>query len=41
MCSRGGISYYPDDQDSKTLMKHADLAMYKAKEKGKNTYHVF
>ncbi len=32
-----GISLYPDDgQDVATLIKHADIAMYNAKEKGKN-----
>lgn len=34
-----GISYYPvDGHDSETLIKHADTAMYFAKENGKNTY---
>jgi diguanylate cyclase (GGDEF)-like protein/PAS domain S-box-containing protein len=34
-----GISYYPvDGHDSATLIKHADTAMYFAKENGKNTY---
>lgn len=37
-----GISLYPSDaQDEKTLMKHADSAMYRAKERGKNTYCFF
>ena len=34
-----GISTYPDTgKDYSTLLKEADLAMYKAKEKGKNTF---
>lgn len=34
-----GISIFPDDgEDAETLIKHADIAMYKAKEKGKNQY---
>ncbi|HYN12624.1 MAG TPA: diguanylate cyclase [Burkholderiales bacterium] len=34
-----GISVFPDDAaDAAALMKHADTAMYTAKQKGKNTY---
>ncbi len=37
-----GISLYPSDsQDVNTLLKHADAAMYRAKEKGKNNYQFF
>jgi len=37
-----GISVYPGDgQDSETLMKHADVAMYHAKEKGRNGYQFY
>lgn len=37
-----GISLYPDDgEDAATLMKNADMAMYHAKEKGKNNYQFF
>lgn len=34
-----GISVYPaDGEDAETLIKHADIAMYTAKDKGKNQY---
>lgn len=37
-----GISVYPEDgQDSTTLIKNADLAMYKSKDDGKNNYSFF
>jgi diguanylate cyclase (GGDEF)-like protein/PAS domain S-box-containing protein len=37
-----GISLYPTDgRDGATLMKHADVAMYYAKEKGRNNYQFF
>jgi diguanylate cyclase (GGDEF)-like protein len=37
-----GISMYPyHGEDAQTLMKHADIAMYKAKEDGKNQYVFF
>jgi diguanylate cyclase (GGDEF)-like protein/PAS domain S-box-containing protein len=37
-----GISMYPKDaQDEQSLMKHADLAMYLAKEEGKNNYQFY
>ncbi len=37
-----GISMYPDDaQDEQSLMKNADIAMYRAKEEGKNTYKFY
>jgi diguanylate cyclase (GGDEF)-like protein/PAS domain S-box-containing protein len=37
-----GISIFPDDaQDAVTLMKHADRAMYRAKEAGKNELRFY
>lgn len=37
-----GISMYPNDgNDGATLLKHADTAMYVAKEAGKNRYRYF
>jgi diguanylate cyclase (GGDEF)-like protein/PAS domain S-box-containing protein len=37
-----GIAMYPNSGDTaETLIKHADLAMYLAKEKGKNNYQFY
>ncbi|SEQ21820.1 diguanylate cyclase (GGDEF) domain-containing protein [Ectothiorhodospira magna] len=37
-----GVTFFPaDDNDPDTLIRHADQAMYMAKEAGKNRYHVF
>jgi diguanylate cyclase (GGDEF)-like protein len=37
-----GISVYPNDAtDMRELIRHADIAMYRAKTEGKNTYQLF
>lgn len=37
-----GVTVYPQDSvDADQLMRHADQAMYVAKESGKNRYHLF
>ncbi len=37
-----GVSIYPlDDEDSDTLLRHADQAMYLAKQSGKNRFHIY
>lgn len=37
-----GITLYPDDaQDRESLLKNADLAMYRAKDQGRNNYQLF
>jgi diguanylate cyclase (GGDEF)-like protein/PAS domain S-box-containing protein len=37
-----GVSIYPlDDEDTDTLLRHADQAMYIAKQSGKNRFHIY
>ena len=37
-----GVSLYPsDDHDADTLLRHADQAMYTAKQSGKNRYYLY
>jgi diguanylate cyclase (GGDEF)-like protein len=37
-----GISIYPDDSDDiKTLFRYADIAMYRAKDQGRNTFAFY
>jgi diguanylate cyclase (GGDEF)-like protein/PAS domain S-box-containing protein len=42
LSASAGISVYPEDGiDADTLLRNADLAMYRAKQEGKNTYRFF
>ncbi len=42
VCASIGLTLYPqDDVDADILVRHADQAMYVAKEHGKNRYHLF
>lgn len=37
-----GATFYPrDDATGDVLLRHANQAMYRAKERGRNTYHIF
>jgi diguanylate cyclase (GGDEF)-like protein/PAS domain S-box-containing protein len=37
-----GVTFYPaDDEDGDILLRHADQAMYIAKQTGKNRYHLY
>ena len=37
-----GVALYPgDDRDADTLLRHADQAMYSAKQSGKNRYYLY
>ena len=39
--SIGGAIYPEDGQDSETLLKHADIAMYRSKEIGRNSFQLY
>ncbi|TCS36477.1 PAS domain S-box-containing protein/diguanylate cyclase (GGDEF)-like protein [Paucimonas lemoignei] len=42
MTTSAGMAVYPSDgEDAETLMKHADIAMYRAKETGRNNYQFY
>ena len=42
LSASAGISVYPEDgTDADALLRNADLAMYRAKQEGKNTYRFF
>jgi diguanylate cyclase (GGDEF)-like protein/PAS domain S-box-containing protein len=42
LSASAGISVFPDDgADARALLRHADLAMYRAKSEGKNDYRFF
>ena len=42
LSASAGISVYPEDgTDADTLLRNADLAMYRSKQEGKNTYRFF
>lgn len=37
-----GVTFFPqDDEDGDVLLRHATQAMYRAKQQGRDTYHVF
>jgi diguanylate cyclase (GGDEF)-like protein len=37
-----GIAVHPDDgEDGDALMRNADIAMYRAKDRGRDEYHCF
>jgi diguanylate cyclase (GGDEF)-like protein/PAS domain S-box-containing protein len=42
LTASAGISVFPEDgSEALTLLRHADLAMYRAKQEGKNNYRFF
>ncbi len=37
-----GVTIYPEDEsNADSLLRHADIALYNSKQKGKNTFHIF
>jgi diguanylate cyclase (GGDEF)-like protein/PAS domain S-box-containing protein len=40
-CSLGVAKYPTDGEDSETLIKHADIAMYRAKQSGRNNFQFY
>ncbi|HET6720295.1 MAG TPA: EAL domain-containing protein [Rhodocyclaceae bacterium] len=40
-CSVGASVYPVDGRDAPTLLKHADIAMYRAKEQGRNSFQFY
>ncbi|XKH59892.1 EAL domain-containing protein [Halomonas sediminis] len=37
-----GVTFYPDDHvQGDVLLRHANQAMYRAKQRGRNTFHIF
>jgi diguanylate cyclase (GGDEF)-like protein len=40
-CSMGVAAYPTDGEDPEVLMKHADIAMYRSKETGRNNFQFF
>jgi diguanylate cyclase (GGDEF)-like protein/PAS domain S-box-containing protein len=42
VCASIGVTLYPpDNEDAGTLLRHADQAMYVAKQSGRNRFHLF
>jgi len=42
VCASIGVTLFPhDNEDAETLLRHADQAMYVAKQSGRNRFHLF